>query len=194
VNSSSILRNIMTKNQFLKVKIWFTACVTLILAMVLGYQYVIGGIPSHHFLAREDMPEVSNVWGILTIPAITWFLLWRIEKRIFKNESAIEFPKDVVVAFVLSLGFGIALGVGIQSGFKLFTENVPAILLILALLFPTYRAEYFLGFVLGLTYHVGGVLPIVVGTVFLSISAVVHLYVRAFFISIFKMVFGTRAS
>jgi hypothetical protein len=178
----------MTSNQFLKIRIGFTLGVTLVLGSLLLYQYLHEGIPNHHFLARKDMPEVSNVWGILTIPVFTWFLLWRISKRFAREPNTTQFLKNVLVAFVASLAFGFALGLGIQFDLKLFTENVPLILFILALLFPTYRAEYFLGFVLGLTYFVGGVLPIVVGAVFLLFSALIHLLVRRFIVWIYRLI------
>lgn len=178
----------MTKNKFLTIRVLFTIGITLVLAMVLLYQHFHDGIPSHHFLARKDMPQVSNVWGILTIPVLTWLLLWRVDKRIFSSNSVVEFPNDVIIGFAASLMFGIALGLSIQFGFKTFSGNVPVLLLVLALLFPTYRAEYFLGFVIGLTYFVGGVLPIVVGAVFLAVSALVYLYVRTFLLWIFRLI------
>lgn len=179
----------MTNNQFLKIRIWFTTCVTIILGALLLYQYLNEGIPSHHFLARKDMPLVSNVWGILTIPIFTWLLLWRISKRFLSESNTTQFLKTVLVAFIASLGFGIALGLGIQFELKLFTSNVPFILFTLALFFPTYRAEYFLGFALGLTYFVGGVLPIIVGGVFLLISALIHLGLRRFLLWIYQLIF-----
>ena len=179
----------MTSNQFLKIRIGFTLGVTLVLGSLLLYQYLHAGIPSHHFLARKDMPQVSNVWGILTIPIFTWLLLWRISKRFLSEPNTVQFLKTVLVAFIASLAFGVALGLGIQSEFKLFTINVPFILFTLALFFPTYRAEYFLGFVLGLTYFVGGVLPIIVGGVFLLISALIHLVLRRFLLWIYRLIF-----
>jgi hypothetical protein len=178
----------MTKKEFFKIRLGLTLCITVMLGSWLGYQYFQGGIECHHFLAREDMPLVSNAWGMITIPLFTWLLLWRIDKRIFFDGNPITFPKGVFIAFVASLLFGIALGLSIQFGVKSFSGNVPLVLLLLALVFPIYRAEYLLGFVLGLTYFVGGVLPIVVGVVFLLVSALVHLYVRRFLLWMFGLV------
>lgn len=179
----------MTKHQFFKISIYFTLGITTVLDTLLLYQYFSDGIPSHHFLARKEMPLVSNAWGIVTIPAFTWFLVWRIAKRIFNQTDTIEFPKNVLAAFSVSLVFGVALGLSIQYGFKTFTGNVPIILFTLALFFRTYRAECFLGFVLGLTYFVGGVLPIVVGSVFLALSAITYLYIRSFALWIVALIF-----
>lgn len=178
----------MTRKQFLKLRILFTLTITLALATLLLCQYFNEGIPNHHFLARTDMPRVSNAWGLLTIPFFTWFMLYRVDKRVFKNTTELAFPRAVFIAFVASLVFGIILGISIQAGVKEFSGNVPIMLCVLALLFPTYRAEYFLGFVLGLTYFVGGVLPIVVGAVFLLLSALVYLFVRRFILWIFRLI------
>lgn len=178
----------MSIRQFLKIRIGFTIGITVVLGALLLYQYLHIGIPSHHFLARNDMPLVSNVWGIVTIPLFTWFLLWLVSQRLFKHGSKILFPENVIIAFGASLVFGLALGLSIQFGSRLLPSNVPIVLFVLALLLPTYRAEYFLGFVLGLTYFVGGVLPIVIGVVFLLLSAITYLYVRALLIWIFRLI------
>jgi hypothetical protein len=180
----------MTNNQFLKIRIGFTLIVTIALGSILLFQYLNNGIPSHHFLARNDLPLVSNAWGILTVPVFTWFLLWRISKRFLNAVNTSEFIKNTTIAFVASLVFGVALGLGVLYRVNEFTSNVPLILFALALFFPTYRAEYFLGFVLGLTYFIGGVLPIVAGAVFLLFSAIVHLYVRRFLLWIYRLIFN----
>jgi hypothetical protein len=101
----------MTNNQFLKIRIWFTIWNTIVLGSVLLYQFMNEGIPSHHFLARKDMPQVSNIWGILTIPIFTWVLLWRISKRFSVESNTMQFLKSVCIAFIASLVFGVVLGV-----------------------------------------------------------------------------------
>ena len=179
----------MTSNQLFKIRIGFTLSVTTILGLLLLYQYLHDGIPSHHFLARKDMPEVSNIWGIVTVPVLTWFLLGRVTKRYLGENNNKKAFKNVFIAFLASLVFGVSLGLSIQNDFKHFTSNFHYIIFILAIFFPTYRAEYFLGFVFGLTYFVGGVLPIIVGGVFIVISALIHLVSRRFFLWIYRALF-----
>jgi hypothetical protein len=168
----------MNRNAFLKIRVLFTIVVTFLLTSLLVYQFVNEGIPSHHFLANKELPLISNAWGGIVIPVFTWIMLWRIDIRIFKAADDITFPTSVLMSFFGSLLFGVVLGVSINIGFKEVSSNTHWILFVAAMLFPTYRAEYFLGFVLGLTYWVGGVLPIIVGGVFLVISLIIYKYLR----------------
>ncbi len=178
----------ITKQHFFLFKIGFTALITVLLSSLLLWQYFRGGIPSHHFLADKTMPLISNAWGAVVIPITTWFLLFRVGKGLFKQSEAIPFPKHTLIGFLSALVFGIALGVAVVYRFELFLGNVPLIIFGLAFLFPTYKAEYFLGFVLGLTYFIGGVLPVLVGSVFLLISAAIYLLIRPLILKLVKMI------
>lgn len=51
-------------------------------------------------------------------------------------------------------------------------------LVLVALALPIYRAEYVLGFVMGMTLTFGGVLPALVATVFASLSFLARLAYR----------------
>ena len=50
---------------------------------------------------------------------------------------------------------------------------------IIALFFPIYRAECLLGFVMGMTFTFGAVLPTGIGSIFALIGAVLFLFVRS---------------
>lgn len=178
----------ISKNDFFRFSIVFTTFITVILSSLLLWQYFHGGIPSHHFLADKTMPLISNAWGVLVIPIITWFLLLRVENGLFSPSDIISFPKHTWFGFLSSLVFGICLGLSITYGFKDFSSNALYIILGLALFFPTYKSEYLLGFVLGMTYFIGGVLPVVVGSVLLFISAVIYLGARRLILKLLKMV------
>ncbi len=178
----------ITKSNYFHFRIWATVSVTVVLSSLLLWQYFHGGIPSHYFLADKNMPLVSNVWGALIIPIMTWFLLYRTGKRLFSESDSISFPGNTLIGFSCALVFAVTLGLSIQYRFETFSENVPFLLFGLALFFPTYRAEYFLGFILGLTYFVGGVLPVVVGSVFLMISAAIYLFLRPLILKLVKVI------
>lgn len=178
----------ITKHDFLRFRIWNTFIVSILLSSWLLWQHFNGGIPSHHLLADKTLPLISNAWGALVIPITTWFLLFRVGKGLFGKTDIISFPTHTLYGFLSALLFALVLGMAIEYSFKTFLSYIPLILFSLALFFPTYKAEYFLGFILGLTYFIGGVLPVVVGSIFLLISAVIYLLIRPFILKLFKMV------
>ncbi len=178
----------IAKHDFFRFRIWFTAIISIILSSLLLWQYFHAGIPRHHFLADKTLPLISNAWGALVIPITTWFLLFRVEKRLFIQSDAISFPRHTLFGFLSALLFGLVLGIAIMYGFETFLNYIPLIIFSLALFFPTYKAEYFLGFILGLTYFIGGVLPVVVGSVFLLISAVIYLLIRQLILKLVKLI------
>jgi hypothetical protein len=47
-----------------------------------------------------------------------------------------------------------------------------------ALFVPVYRPEYLLGFVIGMAYTFGGVLPILIGFVLAAVCLVIHKAIR----------------
>lgn len=65
---------------------------------------------------------------------------------------------------------------------------------VIAVLLPSYRAEYVLGFVLGLTYTFGAVFPTFLASVMSAIAAVVHLVVRPAALRMFRRRKATPAA
>jgi hypothetical protein len=51
-------------------------------------------------------------------------------------------------------------------------------LLLLALFLPIYRAQYILGFILGMTYTFGAILPLAFAVVVGLVAFVIHAYIR----------------
>jgi hypothetical protein len=173
----------MEENTFLKIRVYFTTIVTLAIWSLLAWNYYHGGVPSHHLLARADMPSISNWWGGLLLPLLTWFLLYRIAGRLSstpeENSNTSKLPINIVYGFGGALLFGIFL----SSFYTLGYADIPGYmvngLFILALFFPIYRAECLLGFVIGMTFTFGAVLPTAVGSVFGLIGAILYLLVRS---------------
>lgn len=149
-----------------------------VLAHVL-WEYFHGGITAHHLLARQDLPAISNGWGLLTIPVLAFYALWRVEKRTGKKtKNAITEP-PVVIGFLLALALGIFLASLWEFGLADFMPFVLFSPLALAFFLPVYRAECLLGFVMGLTYTFGGVLPIFIGVLLCVLSYIIYRLVRA---------------
>ena len=169
-----------------RLRLYLIESITLAELAHLAWEHFHGGIRSHHFLNSTDMPAISNAWGALLLPALAWFLSAFIQKRIVlisgTNDSPQKLPLSVIAGFVGSLLVGILLSISFTSGHETITEYLFMGVLLLALLLPVYRAECVLGFVLGMTFTFGAILPTVVASVIAAFSALVHLCVRPFFI------------
>lgn len=187
----------MNKKQFFKLRLYFTAMVTLAMWSFLAWDHYHGGVPAHHILARKDLPAISNWWGGILLPALTWFLLYRIQKRIGKtnnqNEEASVNFKPILYGFTGALLFGVVLSAFFSSG----NSDMPGYMILsifpLALFFPIYRAECLLGFVIGMTFTFGGVLPIGIGSVLLLLCAIIHLLIRPAMLYVISGVAGRRS-
>jgi hypothetical protein len=171
---------IMTENTLFKPRLYFTETITIFVGSLLAWDYYHEGVPTHHILQREDLPGISNWWGGLLLPAITWFLTYRIQKRVISNDNSqvSEFPKNIIYGFTGALIFGIILSVFFTLGNTEMPFYMLVGLLVIALFFPIYRSECLLGFVIGMTFTFGGVLPVAIGSVFAIIGAMLYLLIR----------------
>ena len=170
-------------NSFFKARIYFTAFVLVAIWSLLAWSHYHGGVPSHHILADESLPSFSNWWGGLILPVLTWFLLYRLHKRIVRdNNPANPYPanylKPILYGFAGALFFGILLSVFFTFAYTDLAGYLMMSVIPLALFLPIYRVECLLGFVIGMTFTFGGVLPTGIGAILLAISAVLYLLVR----------------
>jgi hypothetical protein len=161
-------------NNFFKIRIYITALVSMAIWGLLAWEYTHGGFQSHHILRRKDLPELQNWWGGILLPILTWFLLYRIQKR---PESIVS--KRVIYGFLVAF----AIAASIITFVYLDIHDVPRYLLIsilvTALFYPIYRAECLLGFILGMTLSFGAVLPTFIGCILAIIGFLI--YKAAFF-------------
>ncbi|WP_345049184.1 hypothetical protein [Hymenobacter glaciei] len=189
---------LIDENTFYKVRIYFTTLVLIGIWALLAWSYFHGGVPSHHILADKDLPSFSNWWGGLVLPLLTWFLFYRLNKRIARNKqhdlNPINYQHQIFYGFVGALFFGILLSVFFTFAYTNLAGYLVLLLFPLALLFPIYRAECLLGFVIGMTFTFGGVLPTGIGTIFLAISAVLYLLIRPAFVYIASTVVRVASS
>lgn len=176
----------MNEQQAKRIRIYLTVAVLLAEIGHLAWEHFHGGIASHHFLNRADMPAVSNGWGLLLLPAISWFLGGIALRRSIATAAAatINAPggqteaaglaRGVFVGFFAELLFGASLAATFSLGYQDVTSILFFGMLLLALVFRVYRAECVLGFVLGMTFTFGAILPALVASVTAVISAVAH--------------------
>ncbi len=168
----------MNKNVF-RYSLYFTGIITIAIWSLLAWNHFNGGVPRHHLLANKDLPSISNWWGAVLLPLLSWFLLYRIRKRILRNDvEQSRFPVTVLYGFTGSLLFGILLSVFFTLGYTTVPGYMLMGLLVLALFVPVYRAECLLGLVIGMVFTFGTVLPTLVGSVLVLIAAVLYLYIR----------------
>ncbi len=168
---------------FSRLRFRITVAISLAIWSLLIWQQAHGGVPSHSFLARDDMPSITNWWGALLIPALTWFLTGRVAARVARAsgdaEQATRAWQSVRIGFLAALGYAAALAAAYMSGRDEISGFLFQLLPFLGLVAPIFRAEYVLGFVLGLTYSFGAVLPTIIATVMSGIGAIVYLVPRA---------------
>ncbi|VXB81189.1 hypothetical protein [Massilia sp. 9I] len=154
------------------------AALALVLELAhLGWEYTHGGVPAHHLLNNPDLPAISNWWGLLVVPLLVWFLVGRIQRRsatLMQPGSRERFRTLTRLRFTGALLWGAALALA-------FMLNHPAVTWIFfgafaaALFVHAYRAEYVLGFALGMTFTFGAVLPVLIVSVIAACSFAVHL-------------------
>ncbi len=171
----------MNEVNFFRIRIYVTAAVATAIGSLLIWNYYHGGIPSHHILADKALPKISNLWGAVLLPLLTWFLLYQTQKRIFhEHDSHIELSvfKQVIYTFTLSLIYGIILSALFSYGYPDMTGNMMLGVFALAFFFPLYHSESLLGFVIGMTFTFGAVLPTGIGSILALITFVLFRGVR----------------
>lgn len=172
----------MNGDRLARMRPYLAGVVFLLEGAHLLWQHFHGGVVSHHFLQRADMPAISNWWGLLVLPALTWFLLGLTQKRLGLEPDAPGAGRQSSRSAALGFGGALLLGVLLSISFTLGLESAAAFFffgsMVLGLFLPAYRSECLLGFVLGMAYTFGAVLPTVIGAVIGGVSWVVHLAVR----------------
>jgi hypothetical protein len=173
-----------------KIGLAIVATVSVGIWALLIWEHFHRGVPSHSFMARKDMPSISNWWGGLLLPLLTYFSLYRLQKRLFSTDASIIVPLKQLQFVLLLFVAGLLYAGAMAYCFVTNKEDINGILFqglfLLALIFPLYRAEFFLGFVIGLTYTFGAILPTFIALVFVSISFIAHKYVYPFVLKAFR--------
>lgn len=179
---STLQQNDMNEQQLGRLRPYLTAVIFVAELGHLAWEHFSGGVVSHNILNRPDLPAISNWWGALLLPLLTWFVIGRLQKRAAlraDGEGRVAIiPVNVYIGFVGSFLFGIILAVSFAAGFREVTSYLFLGMLLLALLLPVYRAECVLGFVLGMTLTFGAVLPTAIGSIIAGLSASVGFVAR----------------
>lgn len=154
----------MNKKFFFRLSCYGVLAIFLYSLSILLWDYFHDGVPSHHFLANKNLPKVSNWWGIITLPLAFAFLFYRIQRREFTNSNSID--KKRIAHLILHFGMAFLYALIIAVAFSNGNSSVSSFfffgIFALGLFFPLHKSEFCLGFILGLSYTFGGVLPLVI--------------------------------
>ena len=169
----------MDEKSFEKARLYLTGLITASIWSLLAWGHFHGGVPSHHILNRADLPEISNWWGGLLLPLLAWFLFSRTKKRLTASPENL---RTAIAGFFSALVFGLSLSAFFTFGHGQICGYMMQGLMLAALFFPIYRSECILGFVLGMTFTFGAILPTGVGLILALMGAGLYLFVRRGFL------------
>lgn len=161
------------KNQLSQhLRILITALVTVLVWSHVAWDYVHEGIPVHHIFHSAAMPGMPNWWGAIVLPFFTYFLLFRISKRLKKTENK-ESLQLIGSRFLGGILFAVSISVSFMNGIEI-TDYIMCLIFLLAFIFPLYKSEYFLGWVLGSAYSFGAMIPILFGSILCLIFFLIY--------------------
>lgn len=159
----------------LRTRTLLTLIITILIWGHLIWEHYNGGVTTHQILHRADLPGISNWWGGLALPLLSWFLISRIQQR-----QTSEIGKTLnmsILRFALAIVFGITLSVFFSLGTQI--PNYMMIgLIALSFFIPLYLSEYLLGFVIGMAYTFGAILPMAAGIILLIVSVISYKLIR----------------
>ncbi len=155
--------------------------VLVLVALHLGWEATHGGVVSHHFLARADMPAMSNWWGVLLVPALALWAAGQVLRRPARPGQGDGVSGKILRALPAFLG-ALIYGGALATSFVLDFGWEPYLFLslfLIGLLLPIHRGEYVLGFVLGMMIVFGGVLSLMAAAIVATFSWLAHALWRA---------------
>lgn len=138
--------------------------------LFLIYQHFNGGVPSHHFMANEAYPEISNWYGVIVIALFAFFTCQHFNKNEFTKKTLLE----SIVAFL----YGIGIFICFNHDYSEVTKIMFLGLFVIGLLYPIYRIHIYFGIVIGMTYGFGAILPAVMIGLAVVLSWICHALVR----------------
>lgn len=146
------------------------------------WEHFNGGVVTHHLLARDDMPGLSNWWGLITVPLLFWISISLIDRRVdsrANSETESEgFENKVFKRFLAAFGFGLLLSILWEFQFESILQYLILTPILVAFFRPVYLPEYLMGFVLGMLFTFGGILPVLFGIILSFLCFLVHSIVK----------------
>jgi hypothetical protein len=166
-------------------RVLITLLVGLCIWGLLIWQHFHHGVPSHHLLNRADMPAISNWWGAIILPLLTWFLVAK--TGLPKGETSVS---AALWGFIAAFCYGVVFSAAFIGGHGSILDLMLPGLLVIALFIPIYRPKYVLGMVFGMAYTFGAFLPTVFVLVFGLLSFIIFNYIRPLPLYVFGKLSG----
>jgi hypothetical protein len=158
----------------INLRIGITAIFTFLVWGHILWDFFHGGIPTHYLLHDDNLPGIPNWLGGIVFPLFTWFMLYRIHKRIdIEVDVASESLRAVMMRFLLAMGVAIAISVFFSLEIGLIEYIMPTIF-VLAFVFPLYKSEHLLGWVIGSTFTFGAIIPMGFGSLFVLVFYIAY--------------------
>lgn len=151
---------------------WLVAALALlIVASQLAWQHAHGGVPRHHLFDRADLPAISNWWGIAILPLLGWFAA---RSAIARMRAPPGSASKIVLAFSGAFLLGLALSFAFAAGYESVSSFLFFGAILSGLVLRLWRGEYVFGFVLGMMFVFGSVLPALAACFAATISLAFH--------------------
>lgn len=160
-------------------RIWLLVWVFAAELAHLIWEYLHGGIVSHHLLANPELPAIWNGWGLVLLPALAWWASGRFARRLEGRDDRRRAVTAGIIGFALAATLGVLLSVAFLQGREDRAGTVLVSAFGLALLLPACR-ECVFGFVLAMTFVFGAMLPLVIADVVAGVSMLAHRLVYPF--------------
>jgi len=180
----------MITQKILNRKLPFVGLVTFLVVLHLIWDYFHNGIPTHYLLAREDLPGISNWWGLLTIPVSSYILI-HIANRQYKKRT-LKNIATITNGFIAGLIFGITISLLWELKQVHILRYTICLPFLISFFKPVHLPGNLLGFILGATYTFGGILPIFIGLVLLTLSFLIWVIFRRVIPLLFNSIFKSK--
>ncbi|MFK7952499.1 MAG: hypothetical protein AB8B73_06605 [Ekhidna sp.] len=140
-----------------KNRIIVTVLFTVYTLLLILWDYSHGGVPIHYLFESDDLPGISNWWGVLIVPVFSWIIL----KRISNRDDHIDYSgaKYILLRFLLAAVFGIIVSMFFFSEVDVMVSYLMVALLAISFFFPLYKGEFLLGYVMSTLFAFGTFIP-----------------------------------
>jgi F0F1-type ATP synthase assembly protein I len=75
-----------------RINVTIGTCIVVLLFLLI--KHYSGGVVTHHLLGREDLPGISNWWGLVTVPLLAWIVSTLIIRRKNKKANTDRHPEN----------------------------------------------------------------------------------------------------